>query len=229
MMDAARLHAPSLPTDDMRVLRYELPLARPGGAAGAARLSSIDADADYRPGNLRVRVLQAEGLPARSDGSNCEPYATVAVAELTRRRTRRTAAARGTDVEWGEAFDFDAASACAQVVVDVWDRPGAGPADLLGKAVLNLNECRPGVPHTYFKHLLEGKVVRAPLPRRSCPRRDGSPDLRVCRLSASRCRCCGCSSTSRSCPPRRRSRLSMRPTTRLPWTDEVATGELCRR
>jgi hypothetical protein len=32
-------------------------------------------------------------------------------------------------------------------------------ADLLGKAVLSLSECRPGVPHTYFKHLLEGKSL----------------------------------------------------------------------
>ena len=42
----------------------------------------------------------------------------------------------------------------------MWDRPApAAPPDLLGKAVLNLSECRPGVPHTYFKHLLEGKLV----------------------------------------------------------------------
>jgi len=43
--------------------------------------------------------------------------------------------------------------------VDVWDQPAEGPADLLGKAVLSLSECRVGVPHTYFKHLLEGKLV----------------------------------------------------------------------
>ena len=60
---------------------------------------------------------------------------------------------------WDEAFDFDTISACAQIVVDVWDQPGDGPAELLGKALLSLSDCRPGVPHTYFNHLLEGKVV----------------------------------------------------------------------
>ena len=161
MMDAARLHIPAMPTEQpaLRVLRYDLPLARPGEAAGALSLAT-DADADYRQGNLRVRVLNAEGLPARADGSACEPYATVVIAELTRRRTKRTRTASGSTFEWGEAFHFEATSACAQVVVDVWDRPSAAaPADLLGKAVLSLSECRPGVPHTYFKHLLEGKVV----------------------------------------------------------------------
>ena len=158
-MDAARLHMPSMPADaDVRVLRYELPLARVGEAAGSSGFAA-DADADHRPGNLRVRVLQAEGLPVRADGSACEPYATISVAELTRRRTKRTSVGSGSSVEWDEAFDFESTSACAQVVVDVWDRPTDGSADLLGKAVLALAECRPGVPHTYFKHLLEGKLV----------------------------------------------------------------------
>ena len=137
---------------DAQVVRYELPLARAGeGAAGVP----ADADADHRQGNLRVRVMMAEGLP---EGS--QPSVTVAVAELTRRRARRTAtAARGPNAEWNEAFDFEATSACAQVVLDVWDRPATGAAALLGKVVIGLSECRPGVPHTYFKHLLEGKLV----------------------------------------------------------------------
>mmetsp|Transcript_4017 Transcript_4017/g.10446 ORF Transcript_4017/g.10446 Transcript_4017/m.10446 type:complete len:168 (+) Transcript_4017:71-574(+) len=161
MLDAARLHIPSLPAEpDVRVLRYDLPLARPGAAAGATSLA-MDGDGDHRQGNLRVRVLTAEGLPARADGGASEPFVTVSVAELTRRRTRRTAGAFGPDTDFNTAFDFAGTSACAQVVVDVWDRPGDGPADLLGKAVLDLSECRPGVPHTYFKHLLEGKLVRA--------------------------------------------------------------------
>ena len=111
MMDAARLHIPAMPTEQpaLRVLRYDLPLARPGEAAGALSLAT-DADADYRQGNLRVRVLNAEGLPARADGSACEPYATVVIAELTRRRTKRTRTASGSTFEWGEAFHFEAAS-----------------------------------------------------------------------------------------------------------------------
>ena len=60
---------------------------------------------------------------------------------------------------FGDAFDFDGTSACAQVVVEAWDQPSDGPADLLGKALLSVSECRAGVPHTYFKHLLEGKLV----------------------------------------------------------------------
>ena len=158
-MDTAALHIPSLGSaSDVKVLRYDLPLARAGEAVGASGLT--DASADHQPGNLRVRIIEAEGLASRADGSACEPFVTVAVAELTRRRTRRTAAAsRGPNVKWGQAFDFEGTSACAQVVVDVWDRPAEGPADLLGKAVLSLSECRVGVPHTYFKHLLEGKLV----------------------------------------------------------------------
>jgi len=157
MLDAATLHMPTMPISDAKVLRYDLPLARPGEAAGAS--SSLTAEADHTPGNLRVRIIEAEGLATRADGSHCEPYVTVAVAELTRRRARRTACARAGSNVWQEAFDFDATSACAQVVVDVWDRPSSGPAELLGKAVLSLSDCRPGVPHTYFKHLLEGKLV----------------------------------------------------------------------
>ena len=52
---------------------------------------------------------------------------TVAVAELTRRRTRRTRTlGPGPSVAWGEAFDFEGTSACAQVVVDVWDESSEG-------------------------------------------------------------------------------------------------------
>ena len=147
------------------VLKYELPLARPGEGA-AASVASVPLDADHTPGNLRVRVVEADGLGTRADGTACEPYATVSVAELTRRRTKRTRSpGPGPTVQWGEAFDFEGTSACAQVVVDVWDAAtadgatgGAGP-ELLGKALLSLSECRAGVPHTYYKHLLEGKVV----------------------------------------------------------------------
>ena len=112
-------------------------------------------------GTLRVRVLEAEGLAARPNGAPCVPYATVAVTELTRRRTRRTsAAASGPAASWDEAFEFEGTSSDAQVVVDVWDRSDqGGPSDLLGKVVLGVSECRLGVPHTFLKHLLEGKLA----------------------------------------------------------------------
>jgi hypothetical protein len=161
-MEAAALHMPQIgdARSDVTVLKYDLPLAKVGDGAATSAASGLPLNADHRPGNLRVHVVEAEGLALRADGSACEPYATVAVAELTRRRTRRTAApGRGPRVAWGESFDFEGTSACAQVVIDVWDRPTEGPADLLGKALLDLSDCRPGVPHTYFKHLLEGKVV----------------------------------------------------------------------
>ena len=159
-LEAAALHMPiGDARSDVTVLKYELPVARTGESA-ATSASGLSADADHRPGNLRVHVLEAEGLATRADGSACKPYVTVAVAELTRRRTRRTAASGpGPSVQWTEAFDFEGTSACAQVVVDVWDQPTDGPADLLGKALLPLADCRAGVPHTYFKHLLEGKLV----------------------------------------------------------------------
>lgn len=164
-LDAATMHMPEIGhahEGSLSVMRYELPLAKTGEAGAASSVSGLPLDADHRPGYLRVHVLEAEGLASRIDGTACKPYATVAVAELTRRRTRRTSAAagEGPSVQWGESFDFEGTSACAQVVVDVWDKPNdAQPADLLGKALLSLADCRPGVPHTYFKHLLEGKVV----------------------------------------------------------------------
>ena len=145
---------------DINVLKYELPLAKTGEAAAASSVTGLPLDADHRPGNLRVHIIEAEGLAMRADGTPCRPYATITIAELTRRRTRRVAAGGvGPSVQWGEAFDFEDTSACAQVVVDVWDKPSDAPADLLGKALLSLSDCRCGVPHTYFKHLLEGKLV----------------------------------------------------------------------
>ena len=156
---AWRVLTPRVCGVQVQVLRYDLPLARPGDGAGAVT-TGVALDADHRPGNLRVRLVEAEGLATRPDGTACQPYATITVAELTRRRTRRTRApGPGPTVAWGAALDFEDASACAQIVIDVFDEARAGPAELLGKALLNLSECRPGVPHTYFKHMLEGKLV----------------------------------------------------------------------
>jgi len=140
------------------VLRHDLPLQRAG--QGTASRDPDDKDLDHRQGNLRVRILEAEGLPNRPDGAACEPYVTVTNAELTRRRVRKTAPGAGSDVRWDEAFDFEGTSACAQIVIDTWDRSSqGGPPDLLGKAVVSLSECRPGIPHTFFSNLLEGKLV----------------------------------------------------------------------
>ena len=158
---AATRHLPQIAdAQDVSVLKYDLPLAKPGEAGAASSITGLPLDADHRPGNLRVHVLEADGLVSRADGTSCQPYATISVAELTRRRTRKPApAGSGPSVQFGESFDFDGTSACAQVVVDVWDKPSEAPADLLGKALLSLADCRAGVPHTYFKHLLEGKLV----------------------------------------------------------------------
>ena len=47
-----------------------------------------------------------------------------------------------------------------QVVVDLWDAAdGSAEPDLMGKAVISLDECRPGVPHTFFKNMLVGKLA----------------------------------------------------------------------
>ncbi|KAL1522982.1 hypothetical protein AB1Y20_017945 [Prymnesium parvum] len=137
-------------------LRYDLPLLRAGQAA-----APLDEELDHQPCNLRVRVLEASGLPPRPDGSPCRPVVIVTVAEFTRRRTRRCSAKGvGPAVEWNECFDFEGASACSQVVVDVWDQADDGKkTDLLGKAVMSLTDCREGVPHTYFKHLIEGTLA----------------------------------------------------------------------
>jgi len=140
------------------LLRNDLSAHLVGAAAAAADGCPAD---DPVVGTLRVRVLEAEGLATRPGGAPCVPYATVAVTELTRRRTRRTsAAASGPTASWDESFEFEQTSSDAQVVVDVWDRSDrGGPSDLLGKVVIGVGECRLGVPHTFLKHLLEGKVA----------------------------------------------------------------------
>ena len=43
------------------VLRYDLPLER----AGQASTRPHEDEADHTPGNLRVRILELDGLPAR--------------------------------------------------------------------------------------------------------------------------------------------------------------------
>ena len=126
-----------------------------------------EADTDDSIGYLRIRVIDAEDLPRRADGSATRPYVMIAVNEFTRRRVRRSAESNQDDacVFWGnrgqgEVFDFDHTNANAQIVIDCWDRPcdDVAPA-LLGKIVVPLTECSPGVPHTFFRHLLWGKMV----------------------------------------------------------------------
>ena len=136
------------------VIRHDLPL-KYAGKGGEAR-----EDADLRPGSLRVSILEAEGLPARPDGTACRPHVVISVAELTRRRCRRTMSLSGPTPEWNESFDLDEVGGSGQVVVDLWDAvEGSGEPDLMGKAVVSLDECRPGVPHTFFKNMLEGKLA----------------------------------------------------------------------
>ena len=141
------------------VLRQDPPLQYAGEGAATRELDV--SELDHRQGYLRVRVLAGEGLPARADGRPCVPFTTITLAQLTKRHTQRIAAhGSGPDVSWNEHVDFDSVSACSQVIVDVWDEQVVGgPPDLLGKVVLSLSNCRAGVPHTYFKHLLEGKIV----------------------------------------------------------------------
>ena len=100
-------------------------------------------------------------MPPREDGRARSIYATVAVTQLTRRRTRRTPAVAcdGQTVTWGVPFDFSETHEGALVVVDVWDAAGSCPglpAEILGKVVLNVSDCRRGVPHLYLSHLLLG-------------------------------------------------------------------------
>ena len=86
-------------------------------------------------GTLRVRVLEAS-CPAGPT------HTTVAVTELTRRRTRRLEA-------WA---DFEGTHSSALVVVDV----RAEGDKLVGKCTVCLSDCRPGVPHVYLGGLLHG-------------------------------------------------------------------------
>eukprot|EP00965_Chrysotila_dentata_P187120 6171926-Pleurochrysis_carterae.AAC.3 len=95
------------------LLRYDAPIQR-AGVAAASREPPIE-DEDFTPGFLRVRILEADGLPNRPDGSCCQPYVTVANTQLTGRRVRRTDAANGPCAVWGQSFDFDNTSASAQV------------------------------------------------------------------------------------------------------------------
>jgi len=138
------------------ILRHDLPVQYAG--EGASTREALLAAGE--PGNLRVSILEAEGLPKRPDGSSCAVHVVVSVAELTRRRARRTASLSGSNPRWHEVFEFDGVSGTGQVVVDLVDVADAsGEADLVGKAVLTLDECRPGVPHTFFKNMLEGKLA----------------------------------------------------------------------
>ena len=149
------------------VIRHDLPL-KYAGKGGEAR-----EDADLRPGSLRVSILEAEGLPARPDGTACRPHVVISVAELTRRRCRRTMSLSGPTPEWNESFDLDEVGGSGQVVVDLWDAvEGSGEPDLMGKAVVSLDECRPGVPHTFFKNMLVGKTAWS-----KCPLGGGSARL----------------------------------------------------
>ena len=137
------------------VIRHDLPLKYAGQGGELER-----EDADLRPGSLRVSILEAEGLPARPDGTACRPHVVISVAELTRRRCRRTMSLSGPTPEWNESFDLDEVGGSGQVVVDLWDAvEGSGEPDLMGKAVVSLDECRPGVPHTFFKNMLVGKTA----------------------------------------------------------------------
>ena len=128
------------------VIRHDLPLKYAGKGDDALARE----DADLRPGSLRVSILEAEGLPARPDGTACRPHVVISVAELTRRRCRRTMSLNGPAPEWNESFDLDEVGGSGQ---------GSGEPDLMGKAVVSLDECRPGVPHTFFKNMLVGKLV----------------------------------------------------------------------
>ena len=123
--------------------------AAPPPSAGAAASSATTVAA----GNLKVAVLEAEGLPPRSDGSAREPSAVIAVNELTRRRTRRASVPVLTKggLSRPVSFDFEETTVGALVVVDCWDGN-----ELLGKAVVSLNDCRFGVPHTHFVSMLSG-------------------------------------------------------------------------
>ena len=94
------------------VLRHDMPLQRAG--EGIGRRDPEDDELDHRQGTLRVRIISAEGLPARPDGSACEPYVTVANVQLTGRRVRKTTSKVGVDASWHEVFDFERTSACAQ-------------------------------------------------------------------------------------------------------------------
>eukprot|EP00967_Tisochrysis_lutea_P135929 scaffold241832_cov29-Tisochrysis_lutea.AAC.5 len=141
-----------------------------GKTAGGVRFDAVAVSSshaqtdqlDQRLGTLRVWVLEAKGLQRRAAATPSQPYATVALNELTRRRVRRTRAApAGPSPSWREAFDFGQASLNGQVVVDLWDSPdSSAPAELLGKAVVSVSECRLGVPHTMIKHMLQGQLVR---------------------------------------------------------------------
>ena len=96
------------------ILRHDLPLKR----AGEGVVQREPEELDHRQGTLRVRILDAEGLPSRPDGSACQPYVTVANVQLTGRRVRKTdSKVVGPDVSWQEVFDFADTSACAQADV----------------------------------------------------------------------------------------------------------------
>lgn len=167
--------SPSLPESESaaqpRTPPTSAPPETPAVAGGSLRETPSVAGGALREtlsvcGTLRVQVLGADDLPTRANGTACEPYVTIAVNELLRRRTRRIGKpgrCSATSVSWADEWvEFERTSESALVVADVWDLPAGGraqPAEHLGKAAFSLDACRPGVPHTYFAQLLEGSLV----------------------------------------------------------------------
>lgn len=137
------------------------PKPAPQPAASSPVLPTVlPTAADAHFGNVRVRLVEAEGLPGGCAGV----IPTVAVTEATRRRTRRgklAALERGvTSASWMQGFDFPCTSRDGQVVVDLMEhRPATAdgpPSRVLGKVVVDLCECRDGIPHVVLKPLVLG-------------------------------------------------------------------------
>lgn len=155
------------------------PSQSPAAAARAsappqAALAPVVVEEDGgRRGRLRVQLVELDGLPARDDGSARQPYAMVALIDGPWRRTRCTDAPEPrASGAWaaGAAVEFERASAEALLVVDVKDSVSkAAPKhdgaacisadEIVGKAVVSLSECRPGVPHVFIVPLLAGQLV----------------------------------------------------------------------
>ncbi|EEH52441.1 uncharacterized protein MICPUCDRAFT_63907 [Micromonas pusilla CCMP1545] len=90
---------------------------------------------DHGPRRMVVEILAARNLEGTDLGGTSDPYASVALGEITR---KTSTAFRTCDPAWGERFEFIAAKALEddEVIVTLYDEDLVGAHDFLGQITI---------------------------------------------------------------------------------------------
>ena len=106
-------------------------------------------------GNLRVDILDAQGLPAADSNGKSDPYCKF---ELNGQEVFKTKTQKKTlNPAWNETFEVPITSRTAAVFkATVWDWDFADKPDYLGGATINLNQLEPFRAQE-MKYTLDGK------------------------------------------------------------------------